>query len=297
MTLVRQSGGPFSLKGTLRLAAVGAIVLAVSSVFGGPEPIVDVGKDKNVGQQAEPECNWYVSIGGGVDLDYGGTDFVREHTIPELFGLATLHTPSISWNDAFDTPYHIQAEFGYALGQHVELFGRFTYDAADGQTTDGGFISALRIGTLDLRDKWDDYRSYGGEVGIRYLFLSRNACVRPYLSLSGGATRVDSIGVTVRAANSVGPIAAGDVLFDGGFYGGSTVATGSVLAGLEVKVTRCFSLGADAGLRYQSKLADDDNDLNRATPAGFAFPNLTKVNDNAGDRLFCPVTVYAKIRF
>ena len=280
----------------LSLTTAAIAVLIVASAWAGPEP-VDTGKDKNVVQTAEPECDWYVSIGGGVDVDYGATDFVREHTIPSLFGGATFHTPSASWNDAFDTPYRIEAELGYALGQHVELFGRFTYDAADGQTTDGGSISALRRGTLDLRDKWDDYRSYGGEVGLRYFFLSRNACVRPYISLSGGATRVDSIGVTVRAANNVGNIAAGDVLFDGAFYGDSTVATGSILAGLEVRVTRCFSLGADAGLRYQSKLSGDDNDLNRTTLVGFAFPDLNKVNDNAGDRLFCPVTVYAKIRF
>jgi len=268
---------------------------AIGALFAGPEPIGESSKDKNmVEQAAEPECNWYVSIGGGVDLDYGGTDFVREHTIPGNFG-TTFHIPATSWNDAFDTPYHIQAELGYALGRHVELFGRFNYDAADGQTTDA-YVHIARVG-LELANKWDDYRSYGGEVGLRYLFLSRDHCIRPYISLSGGATRVDSIGVTVRAADNVGNIHTGDVLFDGAFYGNSTVATGSALAGLEVKVTRCFSLGADAGVRYESKLSGDDNDLNRANLGGFGFPNLNKVNDNAGDRLFCPVTVYAKIRF
>ena len=284
-----------SLATRLSLIATGAFALATTNLFAGPEPIVDVGKDKNVVQQAEPECNWYVSVGGGFDADYGGTDFVREHNIPSQFGIATLHVPSTSWNDAFDTPYRIEAEVGYALGQHVELFGRFSYDAADGQSTDA-YLHIARVG-LELENKWDDYRSYGGEVGLRYLFLSRDHCIRPYISLSGGATRVDSIGVTVRAANNVGNIHTGDVLFDGAFYGDSTVATGTVLAGLEVRIARCFSIGADAGLRYQSRLTDDDNDLSRATLAGTVFPNLDKVNNNAGDRLYCPVTFYAKIRF
>jgi hypothetical protein len=273
-------------------------VAAFSPLLAGPEPIADSSKDKNMVEQAvEPECNWYFTIGGGVDLDYGGTDFTRERNLPGFLGLATLHTRARSWDDAFDLPYRVQAELGYSLGHHVELFGRFTYSAADGQTTNGGFITALRVGTLDLRDKFDDYQAYGGEVGLRYLFVSKESVVRPYLSISGGATRVDSIGVTVRAANTTGGFTAGDVIYDGKFYGNSTVATGSVLAGLEVRVAKCVSIGADAGLRFESKLAGDDSDLNRADPGGFGFTNLAKVNDNAGDRLFCPVTVYAKIRF
>jgi hypothetical protein len=111
------------------------------------------------------------------------------------------------------------------------------------------------------------------------------------------ARLANSIDVRATAANSLGGIAAGDVIYDGKFYGNSTVATGSLLAGLEVRVAGCFSVGADAGLRYESKLAGDDGDLNRVNLAGFGFPNLNRVNDNAGDRLFCPVTFYAKIRF
>ncbi len=275
------------------LLAAGIVLLGLSRAFAGPEPIVDTGK--NVVQQAEPECNWYFSLGGGFDVDYGGTDFVREHTIPSLAGIATFHNSATSWDDAFDTPYRIEGEFGYALGQHFEFFGRFSYSEADGQSTES-YIAVNNIG-LETENKWDDYRSYGGEVGLRYHFLSRDHCIRPYISLSGGVSRVDNIGVTVRAANNTGGFNAGDVLYDGAFYGNSTVATGSVLTGLEVRVARCFSVGADAGLRYHSKLAGDDDDLRQSTPAGFFFPNLDKVNNNAGDRLFCPVTFYAKIRF
>ncbi len=281
-----------------RALSIVAFFAACSSLLAGPERISDYSKDKNIVEQAaEPECNWYFSLGGGFDLDYGGTEFVRQHDIPGFFGLANLHTPARDWDDAFDLPYRVQAELGYAVGSHVELFGRFSYNAADGRTTDGGFISVIGVGTLDLRNRWDDYRAYGGEVGLRYLFLSKESRVRPYLSLSGGATRVDNIDVRVTAANTIANITAGDVLYDGKFYGNSTVATGSVLAGLEVRVARCFSVGADAGLRYESKLAADDNDLNRVNVGGFIFPNLNRLNDNAGDRLFCPVTIYAKIRF
>src|SRR4051794_31409589 len=89
---------------------------AAGRLFAGPEPISD---KTMVAQPEPPECNWYVSLGGGFDVDYGTTDFVREHTIESVSGLATLHTPSTSWDDAFGTPYRIHGEFGYALGQHI----------------------------------------------------------------------------------------------------------------------------------------------------------------------------------
>ena len=287
------------MKRNCNLALIGTLLGAGMTVSGlaGPEPIADYSTDKNVVEQkVEQECNWYVSIGGGADFDYGTTEFNRARTIPGASGLAEIDVASHDYNDVYDTNYRIQGEVGYALGQHIELFGRFSYDAAGSQTTGGSVVRSI-AGNLALESNWSDYNSYGGELGVRYFFLSRRACLRPYISLSGGATRVESIDLTTRAANNFGPFAAGDVLFDGRFYGNSVVATGSVLAGFEVPVTRCFAIGADAGLRYESKLAQDDNDLDRATFAGAGFPNLNKLNDNAGDRLFCPVTLYAKIRF
>ena len=274
---------------------------SVVSGFAGPEPITDYSKGKEPIVETKPveECNWYISLGGGVDFDYGTTDFNRSHFIPAEFGApAALEVVSHDFDDAYGTFYHIQGEVGYALGQHVEIFGTFTYSAAGGQTTSGSRLVSI-AGDLRLENQWGDYTSYGGQVGVRYFFLSRHAWVRPYISLSGGATRVESIDFTTRAANDFGPISRGDVLFDGKFYGNSVVGTGSVLAGIEVPITRCFAVGADAGMRYDSKLAQDDGDLDKSRFPNFNvnFPNLNKINDNAGDRLYCPVTLYAKIRF
>jgi hypothetical protein len=287
-----KSGHKFAL-----VAALLGMAASVSAIFAGPEPIADNSADKNViEQKVERECNWYVSIGGGVDFDFDATHFNRSHVIPGAFGLAEIDVASHNYNDVYDKPYRIQGELGYAIGQHVELFGRFTYDAADSQTTTGSHVRSV-AGRLDLEGDWSDYKSYGGEVGIRYFFLPRRAFIRPYIALSGGATRVENIDLTARALNNFGPFAPGDVVFDGRFYGNSVVATGSALAGIEVPITRCFAIGADAGIRYESKLAQDDDDLRHSNFAGAPFQNLNKINDNAGDRLFCPVTLYAKLRF
>src|SRR4051812_10537490 len=152
------------------LAFIGCLIGTATLVSGlaGPEPIADYSKDKNViEQKVERECNWYFSIGGGADFQYGGTQVNRSHTISGAFGLAEIDVASHGWDDVYDTNYRIQGEFGYALGQHVELFGRFTYDAASSQTTTGSHVRSI-AGRLDLESDWSDYSSYGGEVGVRY---------------------------------------------------------------------------------------------------------------------------------
>jgi hypothetical protein len=285
------------MKRHCKAALCGAIIGlgTIAASFAGPEPIVDTSKSV-VEQKVERECNWYFSVGGGADFDFNSTQFNRSHVVPGAIGLAEIDVAAHNYNDVYDTNYRVQGELGYAVGEHVEFFGRFAYDAASSQTTSGSRIRTVE-GNLNLRSDWSDYTSYGSEIGVRYFFLPRHACIRPYISLSGGATRVESIDFTTRAANDFGPFATGDVVFDGRFYGNSVVATGSALAGIEVPITRCFAIGADAGIRYESKLAQDDDTLKHSTFSGFSFPNLTKINDNAGDRLFCPVTLYAKIRF
>ena len=280
------------------LTAIGIGAGVIFTAEAGPEPMPDVSKSTEmVEQTAEKECNWYISVGGGMDFEFGTTEFNRSREISGVFGLALIDVASHDFNDVYDTNfYRIQAEFGYALGQHVELFGMLKYSGADSQTT-GGSEVFIFAGDAHLRSEWSDYTSFGGEVGIRVFFLSRRACVRPYISFSGGGTHVDSIDLETRVLEDVGPFSAGDVVYDGNFYDDSVVATGAILAGVEVPVTRCFAVGADAGFRYESKLTPDDGDLDEARFDGFEFPRLNKLNDNAGDRFFCPVTIYAKVRF
>jgi len=263
----------------------------------GPEPISDSSKEKQVIEQKQVvECKWYVEIGGGADFDFGDTEFNRSHSLNTFFREVGLDFDSHNFSDVYDTPFHIKGEVGYAVSDYVEFFANFSYSAADGGSTSGGRFTCFSS-ELSFKDQWDDYSSYGGQLGLRLFFLSRQSRFRPFISLAGGASHVDSIGLKMVATSDFGPFITGDTIFDGNFYGGSTVATASILAGLEFNFTHCFAIGADAGMTWQSKLSGNDGDLEKFNFERFNLGGIHKLNDNAGDRLYCRVNFYAKFYF
>jgi hypothetical protein len=123
--------------------------------------------------------------------------------------------------------------------------------------------------------------------------------IRPYVSIAAGATYVDSISLHTWT-NFMGQNI--DV-FDGPFYGESIVGTGTALFGLESRVTRRFSVGVDAGIRYQSTLCPNDREFDNLSNvkgvinSSSLAQDLSTLNNDAGDRLVIPVNFWAKLRF
>ena len=258
----------------------------IISTFAGPASIPDYSKDKNpVVQQTVCDPKWYISIGGGTDFDYQATDFFNSARSLVFGGAVLLDINSHTYDSVYNTNfYRIQGEVGYVLTNHIEVFGLFKYSHADSEVTSGSTATVVGGPSFVLTDHWGDYSAWGGELGLRYFFLPKEARFRPYVSISGGATAVDSIDLLVIDST-------GSTAFKGALYDNSVVGTGALLIGLEVRVTCHFSVGADAGVRYESKLEGNDTDL---TAQGYSA--ISNVND-AGDRLYCPLTVYAKFRF
>jgi hypothetical protein len=154
-----------------------------------------------------------------------------------------------------------------------------------------------------------DYRSWGGELGFRYFLFSKDTMqpwhLRPYVTLSGGATYVESIYVAPRyVADGYDTYVPA---FEGNLYGDSIVGTVAGMLGFEVPITCHWSIGVEAGVRYESELESTDvirrtitdYDPDRATAESFHY----RVGDNAGhynsdgSRLYCPVNGYLKFRF
>lgn len=286
----------------LALAFSGA---AFTTTFAGS---ADYSKDKAIVAPA-PVCDprWYISIGGGFDFDYGATDFVNgvdaQVFPPDDFYVE--HLRSHTYNDVYDNSiYRIQGEVGYVLNPHMELFGLFKYAGGYGYRQYGDVDIEFDT-QYPLYIDFGDYRSWGGELGFRYFFLGENAPwhVRPYVSISGGATYVENISVNgyydynTTASSDWAPFVTGNV------YDESLVGTGALLLGIEVPINCHWSFGLEGGVRYESQL-DASGDITQfsyyedpSTPDRFTVPDLAKYNEGAGDRLYFPATAYLKYRF
>jgi hypothetical protein len=291
-------------------------------LFAGPEPLR--ANDKEV-QMVQAACDprWYISVRGGVDIDTGSefSNGVHSFVDQEIF-TTDLRVKSRNYNDVYKDWYQVGAELGYAITQHLEVFGTFNYTQADAQIITGSkLVIASQIIPItgqigfDFVSHFDDYQSYGGELGLRYYFLAKDARIRPYISLSGGVTLVDAIGLHA----TTDFLGFNFTVYDGPFYNDSVVGTGRALFGLEFAVIPCrFAVGVDAGVKYSSSLEGDDSGFgsnsNTSGLAAFAHERLQSngssggiqsaflsmlrpLNDNGGERWSIPVSVYAKFRF
>ncbi|MEY2480391.1 MAG: hypothetical protein QOI04_1318 [Verrucomicrobiota bacterium] len=264
----------------------------ITSSFAGPESLRDNSKDKMV-QAVEPTCDprWYISIGGGVDFNQG--EF--SNGLVTTAGLTDLDIKSRDWNDVYNNFFRGQVEVGYVLTNHIELFAQFRYTSASSNLVHGSTASLFGISTREYFSEWSDYNSWGGDVGVRYFFLGKQAKIRPYISLAGGAAWVDSI--RLHATQSSPFFVGGQpfTIYDGGFYDETTVWSGAAMLGVEFNVTCHVAVGIESGVRYESTLDGNDRDFN-ADPLA-AINALAALNNDNGDRLSVPVTVYAKLRF
>jgi hypothetical protein len=291
-------------------------------LFAGPEPIR--ANDKEV-QMVQAACDpkWYISVGASADIDTGNKFSNGLHEFTD-FGIITtdLRVRERNYNDVYKNWYDAQAEVGYAITSHLEVFGTFDYTQADSQIITGSKLIVdspinpfpFALG-FPFTSKFDNYQSYGGELGLRYYFFAKEARIRPFISLSGGATWVDAIGLHAKSDF----LNFDFTVYDGPFYKQTVVGTGRALLGLEFAVVPCrFAVGVDAGVRYTSGLDGDDSGFqstSTTTMLGTVLHNnigtngssggiqsaflsmLRPLNDNGGERWSIPVSVYAKFRF
>ena len=265
--------------------------------------------------EAQPDCStrWYFSLGSGHEIDLDSR-FSSGHDEFFDFGggdTADAHFLSRDYNDVFDNWYNVIGEIGYAFTDNFEVFGNFKYTHARSRLVSGSEIE-FDFGIpfdLELLSKWDDYTSYGGELGARYYFMRKGSPIRPYVSLSGGATFVDEIDLHVTTEF----FGANVVAYDGDFYDSTLTFTGTGMIGVEFNVTCNLAITLDVGLRYQSELDSDDSDFETGSPAVAGIVNQANgqgsfiesallesgdhLNNSGADRLVVPVTVAVKFKF
>jgi len=264
------------------LLAVAALSAEGIFAFAGP---VQLSNDKIV-QPAPPVCDpvWYISVGGNGEFNTDATNLQNASAIAPT-GIRIGGISAHNFNDAYDVAfYSVDAEVGRVLTDRVEAFGQFQYVAS---ATENWIHNAVRINAggptpAFLAIRFDDFASYGFQFGARYFFIPKGAPLRPYVSIAGGAAHVDSIGAET-ALEPTNTVVSRSHIFDD-----SWVGTVTGLIGLEYSVSCHFAVGINGGVGYSSPLSENDTDLQGP---------VSKVNNDAGDRLFCPVALYAKIRF
>jgi hypothetical protein len=306
--------------------AIAALLTAgsfVSPTFAGPEAIS--ARDKNPIVEIPTACDpkWYIRTGSGSDVDLGNKFSNGLHEFSD-FGIFTtdLNIKSRDYDDVYKNWYNISAEVGYAITNHIELFASANYTQADGQIITGSKLVVdspinpfpFALG-FPFTSHFDNYSSIGGELGVRFFLTGKDARIRPFIALSGGATWVDSIGLTAKSDF----LDFDFTVYDGPFYDSSVVGTGRAVIGMEYQVIPCrFSVGADIGVRFTGGLDGDDSGFGADSPnsglAAFAHDRLQMngtsqglqdsflsllrpLNNNGAERWSMPVSVYGKFRF
>ena len=279
-----------------KLFALFATLGILPSVLAGPEPLPDRSKEKEVQMVQQSVCDprWYFNIGVGGDFNIGDAIWNEEVTVNGSFagGSSPFYDSyavvrAHSFDDIYHSGVHAQVEIGYALTQHLELFGTLRYAHADaigripGGPVDIAITSTFpEFSSPTSTDEFGDYNSWGGELGFRFFFRSRQARWRPYVAISGGASHVDSIEIST----FTDVFAQMDALVvRAPFFNESWIGTGSAVLGLDVNLTCRWTLGVNGGVRYESPLDANGGNLIRGS--------------DSGDRWTIPVTAYLKFRF
>jgi hypothetical protein len=201
---------------------------------------------------------------------------------PALAGVsAELRIEKKSQNKIYGESYNIGGELAYGLSDNSEVFGSYRYNYTGRGTAQVGnaFVAATNQ-TLPITGEFGKYKSHNVELGYRQYF--GEGALQPYGAVRGGIGFVDKINAnfTIPAANIA--------INNARFYKKSTVFTGGADLGVSYDVGTNVSIQAEAGLRYASKLNDEDADI-----GGLGLASI----NNSGDRLSIPVTLRLKVGF
>ena len=201
---------------------------------------------RNIHGQHQVNSTTALEMSGGVEMFTGG-DILR--TIPRPDGAIQ----SIDAKDAYDTAWRASAGISHDVAPRTTLLARGFYKTAsasdDNLTVFNGNGGATNTASLT------DYNSYGAEVGFREYLNHAGNNVRPYAGATVGAAYVEDISFT-NLINNGTPLA-GEVSMSDGQW----IPTASAVVGLELPVSRSFSMGLETGLRYEGKLDQNLDNL------------------------------------
>lgn len=214
------------------------------------------------------------SFGGSVGYEYPVSGKIINETGSASLNLATLNASlagtgilrlrGTDFKDSSDAPIKATIEVRYALTQTSEMFGAISYSQADGKSANIGCVETIGAGgpvcSLPLLATFSDYKQTGVELGYRQWLESPFMSDRlfPYYTLRAGVAQTDAIDATV--ATSV-PLNSNAIIGTWNLYDDKVAYVVGGDLGATYLIAPFAEIGAEVGVRYNSKLSEVDTNL------------------------------------
>jgi hypothetical protein len=227
---------------------------------------------------AAPEHRWSVDFGIGWDNGISGNI--------NSSGIGTLNNQTVvilknKYEDVYGTGLNLRFGGGYLLKQNSELFVTFTLQSLDADLTRMG-----DYGAWNLYGQYDDYQSFGMDVGYRQ-YMQLKPAIRGYGEAAVGLAFIGETDV-VLSAPAVNFTADASDFYDrtAAFTFGVNVG---VLFDLKQSAGMISNVGVftQIGLRYVSGMAEVDQ---------LVGSGLETINDSSA-RWAMPFTAGIRFRF
>jgi hypothetical protein len=253
------------------------VVLPETASAGAPEDLritlVPISRTQaQVVPAAARDSRWSAEFGLGFDNSISGN--INSGAVGTINNQAVVITKN-RYEDVYGTGLHLRFGGGYMLRESTEVRATFTYQSVDADLTRMG-----DIGSSSLYGEYDDYQSFGLDVGLR-----RYAAVADRFQLYGeGTIGLAFIGETDVMLVAPGANLAGDAT---DFYDRTAAFTVAGNAGVLFETSERFGVFGQLGLRYVTGMSDVD---------GLAGTGLEEINDSSA-RWTLPFLVGVRARF
>ena len=218
------------------------------------------------------EHRWSVEFGLGFDNSISGN--INSSGIGTINNQAVVITKN-HYEDVYGTGLHLRFGGGYMLNEISEVRATFTLQSLDADLTPMG-----DIGASNLYGQYEDYQSFGLDVGFRrYADIAER--FRVYGEGTIGLAFVDETDVVLVAP---GANLAGNAT---DFYDRTAAFTLGGNVGVLWETSERVGVFGQLGLRYVTGMSDVD---------GLVGTGLEEINDNSG-RWTVPFLVGARARF
>lgn len=224
-------------------------------------------------QSADVDYPWSVEFGIGWDNSISGN--INSSAIGRLNDQAVVILRN-SYEDVYGTGLHIRFGGGYLIDEVSELRATFTFQSLDADLTTMG-----DIGSSKLYGQYDDYQSFGLDVGFRRYVYGQDREIRPYAEGTIGMAFIDETDVQLVAPSINLAGTATD------FYDRTAAFTLGANVGVLWQLANQFGAFGQIGVRYVTGMSAVD---------GLAGTGLESINDKSS-RWTLPFLLGVRARF